>query len=150
MNAAPPLWIDIPNACTPSGGICSGGRPRPEHLREARDKGVRTVINLCPPAETGDYDEPALVAELGMRYINIPVAGAAGLTRENAQQLADALRGAGPEHPVLLHCQSGNRVGALVALKARFVDGLSPEAALAAGRAAGLKALEPTVIQLIA
>jgi uncharacterized protein (TIGR01244 family) len=149
MSAATP-WIDIPNACSPLPGVCSGGRPRPEHLREAKAQGVRTVINLCPPAEAGDYDEPALVAELGMEYVNIPVSGAADLTVAKARQLADALADAGPAHPVLLHCQSGNRIGALMAVKARFVDGLPPEAALAAGRAAGLKGLEPAVVQLIA
>jgi uncharacterized protein (TIGR01244 family) len=147
MSVAATPRIDIPNACTPASGICSGGRPRPEHLQAAKAQGVRTVINLCPPAEAGDYDEPALVADLGMAYVNIPVSGAADLTVAKAQQLAAALQDAGP---VLLHCQSGNRVGALMAVKARFVDGLSPEASLAAGRAAGLRALEPAVIQLIA
>jgi protein tyrosine phosphatase (PTP) superfamily phosphohydrolase (DUF442 family) len=150
MNASKELWLDIPNACTPASGVCSGGRPRPEHLRNAKEKGVRTVINLCPPAEACDYDEAALVQELGMHYVNIAVAGPADLTAENARRLADAMQEAGPGHPVLLHCASGNRVGALMALKARLVDQKSAAEALAIGRAAGLKALEPFVTQLIA
>lgn len=150
MSATRDLRLDIPNCCTPANGLCTGGRPRPEHLQAARDQGIRTVIDLCPPAEAADYDEPALVAALGMRYVNIAVAGPADLTPANARKLAAALQEAGPDQPVLLHCQSGNRVGALLALKARCVDGLSPAEALAAGRAAGLRALEAVVVQLIA
>ena len=44
---------------------------------------------------------------------------------------------------------SGNRVGALFALKAQYVDGKSTEDALSEGRAHGLKAMEPAVRQLL-
>ncbi|MDF2445669.1 MAG: hypothetical protein K0S46_905 [Moraxellaceae bacterium] len=149
MTASSELWLDIPNCCTPGTGLCTGGRPRPEHLQAAKAKGVRTVINLCPPAEAVDYDEASVVGGLGMHYVNIPVAGPADLTLENAKKLAAAIAEAGPGHPVLLHCASGNRVGALMAVKARLIDGASAEDALAQGRAAGLKALEPYVTQLL-
>ncbi|MDI1303211.1 MAG: protein tyrosine phosphatase family protein [bacterium] len=143
------LLLDIPNACTPGSGLCTGGRPRPEHLQAAARRGVRTVINLCPPAEAVDYDEAALVTKLGMHYVNIPVAGPADLTLENARLLAAAMAEAGPGHPVLLHCASGNRAGALLALKAHSIDLLPPAEALELGRRAGLTALEPFVRQLI-
>ena len=45
---------------------------------------------------------------------------------------------------VLIHCASGNRVGALVALHARGT-GATPDEALALGKAAGLAGLEPAV-----
>ena len=150
MTASHELWLDIPNCCTPGTGLCTGGRPRPEHLQQAQAKGVRTVINLCPPGEACDYDEAAVVSDLGMHYVNIPVGGPADLTRANAQALAAAMNEAGPGHPVLLHCASGNRVGALMAVKACLVDGLPAGEALAVGRATGLKALEPFVTQLLA
>lgn len=141
------LWIDIPNACTPADGLCTGGRPRPEHLRQAQARGVKAVVNLCPPSEPCDYDEAALVRSLGMSYVNIPVAGPADLTEANARALGQALSAV--DGPVLLHCASGNRVGALIALKAHFVDGLAAEAAIAAGRGAGLKVLEPAVRNIL-
>lgn len=143
------LWLDIPNCCTPGTGLCTGGRPRPEHFQQARDKGVRTVINLCPPGEACDYDEAAVVGALGLRYVNIPVSGPADITVDKARELAKAMSGHSPGHAVLLHCASGNRVGALMAMKARFVDGKSPDEALAEGRATGLKALEPLVTRLL-
>lgn len=150
MTSPHELWLDIPNCRTPATGLCTGGRPRPEHLQAARDKGVRTVINLCPDTEAVDYDEATLVRGLGMRYVTIPVAGPTDLTLENARKLAAALADSGAGHPVLLHCASGNRVGALMAVKARFVDGLGADEALALGRSTGLKALEPFVTALLA
>ena len=138
------LFLDVPNACSPSDGICTGGHPQPEHLRDAAQRGVRYVINLCPAAENPGYDEAALVQSLGMHYVNIPVAGPPDITEAKARQLAAALTEAG-EAPVLVHCASGNRVGALFALKAHYLDGADIDQALAAGRAAGLKTLEPAV-----
>lgn len=136
--------IEIPNVCYPAPGLCTGGQPPAEQLRSAQAQGVRTVINLRPASEAVDFDEPALAAELGLRYIHLPISGAPDITVDNAKKLAAALQQAG-DAPVLVHCASGNRVGALFALKARAVDGLAPEAALAFGKTAGLTGLEPVV-----
>ena len=108
------------------------------------------VVNLCPPAESPGFDEAAVVASLGMSYVNIPVAGAGDLTPANVALLAAALEGHGEQHRALLHCASGNRVGAMLALKAKQIDGKSTAEALDIGRAAGLKGLEPVVMQLLA
>lgn len=141
--------IDIPNMCTPGSGLCTGGKPRPEHLEEAARQGVKVVINFCPPAEAADYDEASVVTALGMQYVNIPVAGPQDLTPGNVKRFADALQIPGDEHRVLVHCASGNRAGAMFALKARQIDGASAENALALGRAAGLTMLEPFVTQVL-
>ena len=50
---------------------------------------------------------------------------------------------------MLLHCGSGNRVGALLALKAFWLDGGSAEEALEVGLAGGVTRLEPTVRELL-
>ncbi len=135
--------VALPAACQPVEGVIACGLPSEKELREAHAGGLRTVINLCPAREQ-KFDEDALVTSLGMRYEHIPVAGAQDLTRENALRLAQIL--SDPEsRPAVVHCASGNRVGALFALKAYFADGCDPQAAIAAGRAAGLKALEPAV-----
>lgn len=150
MNQANPAnaLLDIPNATTPAPNLVTAGRPRPEHLQRARDAGFGTVVNLCPHAEPVDYDEPALVAALGLRYVNIPVANAADLTEDNARRLDAALREAA-DAPTLVHCASSNRVGALFALREKYLHGADVETALAAGRAAGLKAMEPVVRKLL-
>lgn len=140
--------LDIPNACSLESGMCTGGRPRPEHLKKAAEQGIKVVVNFCPPSEAIDYDEASVVASLGMKYVNIPVAGAADLTRENVEKLANTLVDSG-EYGVLLHCASGNRAGAMLALKARYFDDATPLEALEIGRSAGLTALEPYVTQLL-
>lgn len=144
MSEAPRL--DLPNVRYPLPGVCSGGRPSPEDFASAARQGTRTVINLCPPSEPCPYDEPTLVASLGMRYVNIPVAGAAGLTRENVEALDSALRESGK---TLLHCASGNRIGALLALKACWIDDHPSWKALQIGIDGGLTALEPAVRVLL-
>jgi uncharacterized protein (TIGR01244 family) len=139
--------VTLPAARKPVEGVIACGLPSENELREAHAGGLRTVVNLCPAREQ-KFDEDALVTSLGMRYEHIPVAGAQDLTRENALRLAQIL--SDPEsRPAVVHCASGNRVGALFALKAYFADGCDPQAAIAAGRAAGLKALEPAVAAVI-
>jgi protein tyrosine phosphatase (PTP) superfamily phosphohydrolase (DUF442 family) len=145
----PGFWVDIPNVRFPESRVCTGGRPRPQHLRQAQKSGVRAVIDLCAPSETSDYDEGRFVESLGMHYLNIPIAGPADLSCANARKLADALlRTEGGA--ALIHCASGNRVGALLALKDYFVDHGSVEHSLAVGRAAGLQSLEPEVRCILA
>ena len=141
------ILIDIPNARCTMPGVCSGGRPQPHHFEAAREKGIRVVINLCPHHEPAGYDEEAVVTAMGMRYVNIPVAGPMDLTREKAQQLSAVLESCSHEHPALLHCGSGNRVGALLALKAYWLDGECAEDALKFGLESGLTMLEPVVRQ---
>lgn len=140
------LLPELPNAGQPFSNVATAGRPSVEQFALAKQRGVTRVVNLCPHSEPCGYDEPALMAELGLDYINIPIAGAADLNEASVQALAEAV--AGPQQ-TLVHCASSNRVGALFALKAAKLDGKPAEAALAIGRAAGLKAMEPIVRQLL-
>jgi protein tyrosine phosphatase (PTP) superfamily phosphohydrolase (DUF442 family) len=145
----PNVWIDVPYIRFPFKGICTGGRPRPHHIHQAQAGGIKSIIDLCAPSERNDFDEGDLVRTLGMRYRTIPVAGPPDLNLKNAQALADALEEA-QDGPIFVHCASGNRVGALFALKARFVDRLAVEQCLVAGRSAGLTSLESEVSFILA
>lgn len=141
------LLPELPNAGQPFDAVATAGRPSAEQFALAQQRGITRVINLCPHSEPCGYDEPALMAQLDLDYVNIPVAGAADLNDANAKRLADALDTA--SGPVLVHCASSNRVGALFAVKAAKLDGKPVEEALAIGRSAGLKAMEPAVRQLL-
>jgi len=123
-------------------GLHAGGQPDEAQLRALAAQGVATVIDLRGVDEDRGFAEAELVRQLGLRYVSLPVAGAEDVTAANAQALRQALDAS--HGPVLLHCASGNRVGALVALMAH-ARGAGDEDALAEGRAAGLKSLEPTV-----
>lgn len=118
------------------------GQPDQDVLAMASEAGFTTVIDLRGESEDRGMDEAAAVEELGMQYISLPVAGAAGVTFENAATLDKYLAEA--DGPVFVHCRSGNRVGALFALRAAAA-GASDEDAIAAGKAAGLGSLEKAV-----
>ena len=130
-------------------GRYGSGQPTPEQLEQLARDGVRTVINLRAPGEPDQYDERAAAERLGLRYVAIPVAGAQDLTREAVRRFSDELTQAQALGPVLIHCASANRVGAMVALEQGWHQGAGMAAALELGRAAGLAGLEPTVADLL-
>lgn len=120
----------------------STGQPDRNVLQAARDAGVVAVIDLRGVDEDRGIDERDVAESLGLAYHALPVAGPDDVTYENAAVLDELL--ATIDGPVLLHCISGNRVGALFALRARE-KGASPESALAIGRDAGLTRYESLV-----
>jgi uncharacterized protein (TIGR01244 family) len=134
----------VPNQSCPHPRLFCGGQPTPQQLATFASQGGSCVVNLRPAAEMGSVDERAMVCELNMEYVHIPVAGPEDLSREAATKLADAMQRFDEDH-LLIHCASGQRVGALVALKSAWIDGLPLEEALTKGRAAGLERLEPVV-----
>jgi len=137
--------VEIRNARTPLAGVLTGGQPTEEELTALAKAGYRTVVNLRTEGENAVSDrEAALAEELGMRYLHIPVAGAKGLTEENARRLSEVLEDE-ELRPLVVHCGSGNRVGALFALEAFQIDGEDPAKALEIGLEAGLTRLEPVV-----
>jgi uncharacterized protein (TIGR01244 family) len=137
----------LPNRKDPIKGITSAGQPTAEQLSAAATEGFTTVIDLRPATEDhGMVDEKATVEKLGMRYVTLPVSGAKDISYANAAALDKLLAEA--KGPVLLHCGSGNRAGALLALRAKL-KGADDESALALGVASGVTGLQPTVIERI-
>jgi uncharacterized protein (TIGR01244 family) len=125
----------------------SMGQPDKAVLEAVSDAGFVAVVDLRTAAEDRGFDEPAAVEALGMEYHSLEIAGAKGVTFDNARELDRIL--AGIDGPVLLHCQSGNRVGALTALRASM-QGATDEDALAIGREAGMTRLEAAVTERLA
>lgn len=142
LAMALPAVADTLPFAQPRPQLYSAGQPSAAQLQQAADAGVTTVIDLRQPDEDRGFDETAATERLGLRYVRIPVAGAAGLTDANARALRTAL--AQSSGPVLVHCASGNRAGALLALLALLNarDGASVEQALQLGRDAGMTSLE--------
>jgi uncharacterized protein (TIGR01244 family) len=114
------------------------GQPTENGLRDLADRGVKTVINLRPADEMAarvEFDEPALVAELDMRYVSLPVTGAT-YSLETVDELDRILKET--DGQVLLHCGSANRVGLLWANYLARHRGVDLEEAIDLGRAAGM------------
>jgi uncharacterized protein (TIGR01244 family) len=119
-------------------GIFLASQPAAEDFRQAQKGGVKTVVNLRPESEIKDFDEPKLIAELGLAYVNIPFAAPDELSDAVFARARETLDKA--ERPILLHCHSGNRVGAIWLAWRALDGGLDYEAALAEARTVGLKA----------
>jgi uncharacterized protein (TIGR01244 family) len=141
-----PAWAGELLFAHPQPQLYTAGQPSAAQLRQAAEAGVTTVIDLRQPDEDRGFDETATAERLGLRYVRIPVAGAAGLSQANARALRATL--AQSTGPVLLHCASGNRAGALLALL-QAQDGASIEQALDLGRRAGMTSLEATTRALL-
>ncbi len=137
------MLIPIPNARVPATGVLSGGQPSAAQIDDAARAGFRTVINLRTSGESGFEWEAAAVERAGMRYLQIPIEGAEGLTRESVDRIDAALREASEDGAVLLHCGSGNRIGAVLALREAWLNGVEPEAAFEQGLAWGMTRLAP-------
>ena len=117
-------------------------------VRRLREAGIRHVINLRPTEENPQFDEAREVLEQGLVYHYIPIRGGQSLTSENARELDRLLEQIGNE-PTLIHCSSGNRVGALIAVREAWIKGRSADAAIAEGKNWGLTKLESTVRDLL-
>ncbi|MGV8944246.1 MAG: hypothetical protein ACOH1S_09130 [Thermomonas sp.] len=142
-EASPQLQADVPHLHVPRAGLLTGGQPAATAWRDLRAAGVTRVVNLLPASELGGRNEAGEVKASGMDYVQIGVAGPSDLTPENARLLWQSLQG--ESGTVLVHCASGNRAGALLALAAQQAGGMTPQAALEFGQAAGLTKLEPVV-----
>lgn len=134
--------VELPNRKDPLEGVTTAGQPTAAAFAAAAAAGYRAVIDLRGAQEVRGLDEQATVEGLGMSYTTLPVEGGAGVTYRNAAAL-DRLLGELPR-PVLIHCSSGNRAGALLALRAKL-NGADNDVALALGVSAGLAGLQSTV-----
>ena len=142
-QATPQLQVNVPQLHVPRAGLMTGGQPEGNAWRDLRAAGVTRVVNLLSASELGSRNEAGEVQASGMDYVQIGVAGPGDLTPENARLLWRSVQG--DSGTVLVHCASGNRAGALLALAAVQAGGMSPQAALEFGKAAGLTKLEPVV-----
>lgn len=136
--------LNLPVQVTPQANRIVTGTLNPERMQAIADAGITHVISLQPDAEHPDFDEAAHAERLGILRHHYPIAGADDLDRGATLWLDGLLSGIGKADAVL-HCASGNRVGAVVALRAAWIEGMSTEDAVAKGKRWGLTGLEDTV-----
>jgi len=135
---------DMKNVKYPVDGIMTGGQPSLVDVDQLARDGVKVIINLRPE---GEYDQQAIREKAnaaGIKHITVPVAGAGGITIDNARRLDEILKEIG-DSKSLIHCASGNRAGALLAVRAYYVQGMDKEESLAFGKAAGMTSLAKRV-----
>ena len=130
----------------PVDGISSAGQPDKAALAVFAEQAYTTVIDLRTEGEDRGIDEATAVKELGMEYVPFPIAGMRAINFDNAKKLGQLIEAA--DGPVLVHCGSANRVGALLALQ-KSLDGADDAAALAYGKKGGVTRLEGRVREVL-
>lgn len=149
---APPVHVDIDavveaGTVAPADGITSAGQPNEAALEVFAESGYAVVIDMRGPDEDrGIEDFEGAVEATGMKYVAFPVVGQEAINFETARELDALLEGI--DGPVLLHCGSGNRVGAVLALR-ESLAGSDDETAIQYGRDAGMTRLEPRVREVL-
>lgn len=138
----------ISNLANPEPNVLASGQPEATQIRQLARDGVEHVFDLRTDSESRGYDELALVTSLGMIYSRLPIGGAEDLTPANVDAFDQHLARHG-DQKILVHCGSSNRVGAMAALRANWLQHKSPDEALSIGRAWGLTGLEPDVRALL-
>jgi len=83
------------------------GQPTEQALRDLAAQGVKTVVNLRTPPEMATrvpFDEKALVEQLGMKYVYLPMRGNAEYpySPDDLKDFGDAMKDT--KGKLLLHC----------------------------------------------
>lgn len=141
--------LDLGNPCQPEPGLLTGGCPSDADLARLKQAGFKTALDLRPSSEWNGEDFAGRVERAGLVFLQLPVSGVDTVNDDQTRQFWAYWNDARLQ-PMLVHCASGNRVGALLALAACRHGGLDIDAALEKGLAAGLKASEPTVRTMLA
>lgn len=89
------------------------GQPSPDDLELARQHGIQVVLTLRDEQET-DWDEESVVKQLGLDFQRVAFGAPGTLTDEVFTKTRKIMRDAKQdEKPLMLHCASANRVGAI-------------------------------------
>lgn len=133
----------LENAKFPNAQTVVSGKLSAEQVVKAAEAGIEHIINLQPESELS-FDERAEVEAQGINYTHLPIAGAEDLKQVNLLEFDKALR---THHgkKTLIHCGSGNRVGACMALRAGWLRGRKMDTAMQQGKEHGLTGLEEEV-----
>lgn len=133
--------LGIQGAGTPMAEVYCAGQPTEAQFAQLDDVGVTKVVHLRAATEDGTGWEEAVARREGIEFVRLPIGGGDDVTVGDAQALARELQSA--RGIVLVSAGSSNRVGALLAMKARHVDGKSPDEAMAIAAQCGMKELAP-------
>ena len=130
----------LENAGHPVEGVATAGQPEEEHFERLAEAGYRTVIDTRTAEEDRGFDEPEVVRQAGMEYLNIPV-GHEEIDDETFERFRGLIKDS-ERRPVLVHCSSANRVGALLIPYLILDEGKTPEKAVKMATEVGLESGE--------
>jgi len=126
--------------------IANAGLLQNNGLEQAKSLGFKLIIDLRGNDEDGVAEEERRADEIGIPYHRIPI-----VTGAPNWELVKEFKGIieNPKnYPVLVHCVTSNRSGAIWALYRASV-GVPPTIAIEEGRAAGLESREGAVRNIL-
>lgn len=105
-----------------------GGQPAPDDLEKMSKQGVKSVLNLRTADEEGFLKDEAKQAEArGLKYSHIPVDAKSiddNLTDRVLREIKELPK------PLLVHCKSGMRAGAMTMMHLALEKGWDSQQAL--------------------
>src|SRR4051812_39546885 len=142
MNMTTPFEAvsGVTNACQILPSIITGGQPTEAQLRAFKAAGGEVVLDLRDPMESRSIDEPGLVRELGIEYVNVPVR-AGSVDDTTMERILGALRQS-KDKTLFFHCGSGNRVGGALIPHLILDHGMEEQDAVDQAMRVGLRSLE--------
>ena len=93
------------------GKIYLAGQPSQDDFQLAKKEGIKTVINLRPDSEM-QWNEKDFLKSVELEYHHIPFREPESLKDKVFDDIRKLLRDK-KKQPVILHCASANRVGAI-------------------------------------
>ena len=119
------------------GNIILAGQPKAADLKTLKTVGVQRVINLYrnPPLKVNEME---ICRQLNMEYQHLPFDDERQLNDAIFNRVRTALLQSSTK-PVLLHCKSNDRVGAVWAAFRTLDQGIDLETAIREAKAMGLK-----------
>ncbi|NJM68208.1 MAG: cytochrome b6-f complex iron-sulfur subunit [Acaryochloris sp. RU_4_1] len=108
----------------------------PDQLQQAAKAGYQSVLNLQLPNEAGFLEnEQQLVTTAGLEYAHIPV-NPAQITNQLTDQVLVQMEKL--EKPILIHCKSGARSGAMALIFMALHEGMTADRVLSTGQKLGI------------
>lgn len=138
---APGETFGIKNASLPEPGVLAASQPTGEQLQVLAEEGYKTVIDLRPAEEPRGFDEAQAARQNGLAYVHLPVSPAT-LDQATIDRFVEEFDKA--PRPVVVHCATSNRVGALYFAYLTLKKGMPEAEALGKAKAAGLTSPELT------
>jgi uncharacterized protein (TIGR01244 family) len=124
------------NAGQPLADVATAGQPERDDFERLAEAGYKTVVDLRSLEEPRGLDEPEVVRRAGMEYVNIPV-GHERVDDDTFERFRELVADPG-QRPMLVHCSSANRVGALLIPYLILDEGKAPEDAVRMASEVGL------------
>ncbi len=145
-NALTDAVSSLPYSACPLEGVGTAGQPSESAWADLAKAGFKAVVDLRAPEEARGHDEAAAVRKAGMEYIPLPVTPIT-LRDESYDRFRGIMRDPA-RRPILVHCATANRVGALLIPYLMLDERRSAEESIQLARQAGLRSPEYVTMAL--